>query len=477
MNVFLVDDEYWTLQSIKAKVDWASYGMNVIGEAYNGQEGLNEILRLKPDLVFTDIRMPGLTGLELIERARAAGVRAQFIIISGYSEFEYAQKALHLGAEGYILKSFEEQEIRPVLETVMKRRADAQESDMIRLMGALLGRTNEAELEVQHILNKWNLLGEDQSCTVVTIRNDHPEPKLTALPSDVLRIVTGKYSTAFVMATDQVATFISGLPAGLKGVGISASFNRASALSDEIQAAAEASCQYFVTGQTGEVYQSHHIQAPFQESILKLYEGIRIKDIADISVCFDGIKQQAECGELSIRHIYQLYNSAMSFVYHIQEEEDLYVHSYDVLLDMFENVNELLRKLKQLIVDKFEKESLYRPDEDSHENTKKFVSYIKEHYFESLTIHHLANHFNFNPNYVSQLFQKELQTTFTKYLLHVRLERACLLLKETELPVSEIAEKVGYSDYFYFAKIFKKSFNMTPTQFRTGQGQDYACNL
>ncbi|OCT15180.1 hypothetical protein A8709_13840 [Paenibacillus pectinilyticus] len=473
MNVFLVDDEYWTLQSIKAKIDWSHYGMTVIGEAYNGNDGLREIIEKKPDLVFTDIRMPGMDGLELIEKVRKAGLENQFIIISGHSEFAYAQKALHLGAEGYILKSFDEEEISPVLVAAIKRWKNRKEADASQLMGLVLSRTSEANEEIVRILSRSGLMmNEDTKLCVVIIRSEDKRLTSGAHHTNVVQIRTGKFTSAYVMSVDSLDHFVSQLPNGSKGIGVSKPFTNVNDLADAIQTATEQSCDPFLTGRNGEMLPSANSDASLQELIMKLYEAIRLKNMPEISICLDDIQHKAALRKLTIRDAYRFYNAMMSFVYQYDEDEEPYLHSYEALMEMYPTVEAMLASIKSLIVQKLEWESSSRPDTvDSRETTSKFVNWIKERYYENLTIHHLAEQFSFNPNYVSQLFQKQLQTTFTKYLLQIRLDRACLLLKETELTVSEVAEKVGYSDYFYFAKIFKKSFNLTPTQFRSNHYQ------
>lgn len=97
---------------------------------------------------------------------------------------------------------------------------------------------------------------------------------------------------------------------------------------------------------------------------------------------------------------------------------------------------------------------------------KCMLSYIHEHYTEYLSIQQIAQHCNVNPNYASQLFNQEMDKTFSCYLTELRIEEAVRLLQTTDLPVSEVAAKIGYRDYFYFAKVFKKTRGITPTAYR-----------
>jgi len=125
-RVLLVDDERYVLSSLKATVNWSEYDFVVIGEAKNGIQALEQIKELKPDLIFTDIRMPGYDGIELLKRARACNSNTEFIIISGYSHFEYAQTAIRYGVSDYILKPIDREVLNATLEKVRQRYMERQ---------------------------------------------------------------------------------------------------------------------------------------------------------------------------------------------------------------------------------------------------------------------------------------------------------------------------------------------------------------
>lgn len=111
-TVMLVDDEYWTLQGLERLFDWPRHGYSVTGAYDDSVSAFKDIREKAPDLVLTDIRMPEMSGIELIRRAREAGIRSVFVVISGYSDFEYARGALKYGAFEYLLKpvSYEDAE-------------------------------------------------------------------------------------------------------------------------------------------------------------------------------------------------------------------------------------------------------------------------------------------------------------------------------------------------------------------------------
>lgn len=105
-NVVVIDDEKHVREGIVNETDWSSVDCRVVGEAANGSEGYELVLRQKPDLIICDVRMPGMDGLAMVSELRKANVTAKVIFLTAYSDFSYVQKALRLGAVDYILKPF-----------------------------------------------------------------------------------------------------------------------------------------------------------------------------------------------------------------------------------------------------------------------------------------------------------------------------------------------------------------------------------
>jgi len=121
MRVIIADDEENVCQLIKNIIDWESIGMHIVGVAHNGIEALDMIKELQPDLAITDIRMPGYDGLEMIRRAKDVKEDLEFIIISGYGHFEYAQNAIKYGVGDYLLKPIKKEELMTALDKIKRR--------------------------------------------------------------------------------------------------------------------------------------------------------------------------------------------------------------------------------------------------------------------------------------------------------------------------------------------------------------------
>lgn len=121
ISVFVADDEPWSIMALKGIIDWVEHDFVICGEAEDGKQALARILRMKPDLVISDIRMPEMDGLALIKALREQNMDTQVLLLSGYSDFEYAREALKLGCLGYLVKPVDEKELLSYLETVKKK--------------------------------------------------------------------------------------------------------------------------------------------------------------------------------------------------------------------------------------------------------------------------------------------------------------------------------------------------------------------
>lgn len=114
-KVVIIDDEPIICNLIKRLGEWDRLNLEIVGSATDGLEGYRLIRELHPDIVLLDIRMPGLDGLELIEKCSEEKLTPRFIIISGYQEFEYAKKAIHFNISDYLVKPIDREELNMAL--------------------------------------------------------------------------------------------------------------------------------------------------------------------------------------------------------------------------------------------------------------------------------------------------------------------------------------------------------------------------
>ena len=120
-RIILVDDEEEVRKSIIRKIDWQSVGFTVVGDAENGEDALEKIENLEPDVVLTDIRMPYMDGLTLAEKIRQKYPSMKIVIFSGYDDFEYAKRAIKLNVTEYILKPVNVEELTAILPVSTRR--------------------------------------------------------------------------------------------------------------------------------------------------------------------------------------------------------------------------------------------------------------------------------------------------------------------------------------------------------------------
>lgn len=126
IKVVVVEDEVLVKKGLILTTDWQKYGCEVVGEASNGMEGIREITRIRPDIVITDVRMPGLDGISMIEQIKAGGIKPEFVIISGYSEFEYARQAVKLGVRDFLIKPIDDDDLDAALKSTCEAVHDKQ---------------------------------------------------------------------------------------------------------------------------------------------------------------------------------------------------------------------------------------------------------------------------------------------------------------------------------------------------------------
>ncbi|MEI3219816.1 MAG: response regulator [Lachnoclostridium sp.] len=154
MRIVIVEDEIKIREGMGKMIE-SQTGHMVVGEAADGEEGLEMVLRFKPDLVITDIRMPRMSGLQMLKELAERKVRTHIVILTGYSDFEYAQKAIRYGADDYLLKPLAIEDVRKMLKDI---EAKIQEEDAFgygnqenRLRDILFGNAEETEGTIEEL--------------------------------------------------------------------------------------------------------------------------------------------------------------------------------------------------------------------------------------------------------------------------------------------------------------------------------------
>lgn len=160
MRLLIAEDELWLRKRLVSTIDWSSYGISEVYEAEDGGEALEIALKEKPDIVITDIRMPELSGIDLMKKLNENSIFSKMIVVSGYDDFEYAQGALRMGAINYLLKPVDEEELLDSVkrcveelkkeknkETVFDKQSAASEMLMEHIYEDLIFETSEKRTE------------------------------------------------------------------------------------------------------------------------------------------------------------------------------------------------------------------------------------------------------------------------------------------------------------------------------------------
>lgn len=457
-RVLLIDDERLVLASLRRRIDWEACGFSVCGEAFNGKDGLSKIEELHPDLVFTDIRMPGISGLDLIGQAQKEFPSVRFVVISGYSEFEYAKRAIEYGVLGFCVKPFDEEEIHGLLRHI-REQFDARRSRAERgsFSGSASFRPGDKPQKVDWELldlgispaePKWilEILGEESGAS----EEDRPSGtrwwRLTAAGGR-------RFLLAGERADMDAETFFSGsrIPAGM-----STPFYSGEELERAALEARVAAYGYFF-GKPG----FHRLQGKIEHEELTavlrdLRSAFSARDLAGIQKAAEAFRD----GEFTIRDAFRFYNTAAL----LPQGEVLPLRDdYRGLTEPFPDIGALTGEVARVLC-----ESAAALSGGSRSDVmRRILLYVNEHYDDpELGVGKISELFGFNQNYVSQMFKKSEQEGFTAYLTRVRMGHAIQLLRESNCQIREVGERCGYSDYFYFARVFRKYTGRSPGEYR-----------
>jgi two-component system response regulator YesN len=468
-KVLIVDDESWVVESLKDLVDWKGYGFEVVGQAYNGVDALEAMRKYRPDVVFTDIRMPEMNGLELLQRGKSLPFPIHFVVVSGYAEFAYAQKAISYGAIAYCLKPFDEMEISGILLKLSKTFDAAKPSLDSSLIHLLEDPSGVNQLKLQDELKKYDIKDWSTSgiVAVVTVGSD----MLPDLHERVIKLKIGTSKTAYLLNSRQAEAlrrkWTDEFPARIMGIGVSEKITDLKEIKHAISNADLLAHQFFVTKENGAYYPQAFKHNELNQQMMEMSDAVRDKDNKAVHRIFEQIEALFKENVLTIQHAFQVYNMTVSFLFKLGQTENI-LYSYEQLLQSYKHVFDMLDELRSLA-----KRYLQNSDSQSIETKNQafnsILQFVTLNFRQDISLQNLSDQFFMNPSYISQLFKKEVGETFTAYIAKLRINYACELLDKDQSSVHEIAEKIGYQDYFYFTRLFKKVTGKTPSQYRNDE--------
>lgn len=455
IKVLLADDEPRTIRYMATVLPWTRLGMEIIGTASNGIEALHLLQSQPVDLLITDIRMPGMDGLVLCREVRKRHLELPIILLTGFADFTYAQSAIELQVSAYCLKPIDPEQMTKTLLHVVKQSYQKTPSRADALLD-LIEEGNASQIE--QALSKLGLM-KNTVYTAASYGVHNIEKALGAQFS----CKVGRHKYIYLSDNPmchQEASHIAAYAKKRSGIGILPAPTPFHMLSSAISDVLVMSFQYFINGTS--TICDRLVEGPLTEELfLQLPEMIHApghlkKWLHDLSA--------ANCSMLfNMRTAFRFLNKILLSPY-IMETGDICLDSFEQMTSDYACLSELLEVLSQSVYSKNEKTSptLTRPD-----TFLAIMSYLNEHYKESISLKQIAEALHLNASYISQLIKTETGVNYSQYMTELRINKARELLETTSLSLAAISEAVGFNDYFYFIKKFKKEVGITPGKYKS----------
>lgn len=470
-SVIIADDEKWIVEGIKAGVNWKKYGFEVIDDARNGQEALDLIQLRRPTLVLTDIKMPELNGLELIQRGKTVAPDTIFIVLSGHAEFAYAQKAMNYGTFGYCLKPFEIGEIEGMLDRIANHLKSKPAKEQPVYAFELYDAVCSGDLEriSQWLDEKQIPLSRSMPLIAIVIQG-LSSPVEAGQSSSLIFPMSGR-RYGYLLKESQYEAFLQSLEhtevSQECGIGIGLPISDIHQLDASLESASLAAFTMFATGRPGCYRGMEQQESLIDEKLREISQILHSKDRLGFIAAMESVKTQFKEGMFTIKEAYLLYTSILYlFPRDGTRVYGRFFEGYEQLYYRYGTAEAMIDDLILMTLDIFMKGNENNISQISNKKVKEIMLYIRNHFNQEISIQHLAGQFFLSPNYLCQLFKKEVGETIVEHISRLRIEYACKMLVETDLSIYQIGEKCGFQDYFYFTRIFKRHLKMTPTQYR-----------
>ena len=528
-KVFLVEDEIVTREGIRDNVDWKANGFEFYGEASDGDMALPLLRAIKPDVLITDIKMPFMDGLQLSKIVRERMPWVKIIILSGHDEFEYAQEAIKLGVNEYLLKPITVNEMHKVLQKIatqldqekkeqehLKKLQEQLEENQAMLRERLLLKVVTGTIASTEAIEKGQPLGLDlvAKCYLIVILKIEVRTRSEKLDYDefqkIQKNVTdliGNNPDIYLLKKDWgefVLLMKGNIPQYLdeeKGlllgsikdkldqtryqliVGVGAQKNR---IADIYQSFLEA----FVS-----IQNSADREKNGSNRMVDKAELLKVNKSAVETYLNCGVKE--DCEEFFNSYIQPLGETAlksyliknyifMDVVLATAKQVNDLGGNIDIVIPELNSIETILanistiEQLKEKTCTILGKALSFRDSQTSGQHTKvirQAKEYIDQHYMEpDLSLYEIASQVNLSSSHFSMVFSQETCQTFKEYLTTTRINKAKELLRTSSLSSNDISYQVGFNDPHYFSYVFKKNTGFSPTEFRsqTQASQDHS---
>lgn len=535
MRLLIAEDELWLRKRLVSTIDWSSYGISEVYEAEDGGEALEIALKEKPDIVITDIRMPELSGIDLMKKLNENSIFSKMIVVSGYDDFEYAQGALRMGAINYLLKPVDEEELLDSVkrcveelkkeknkETVFDKQSAASEMLMEHIYEDLIFETSEKRTEelLQKLSRKeigfpfqsaavvnmqvrehtffvndkvksdmwsvyqWlrrNLQEDCYECQYLYMRGsqivlllfgDDPEAKFMERVENwvqlILEALQKELNISLFMAAGDVTDDFSGIHRAYEMAQKKIKEKRAE--EKRILALRNQETEQELNTRFDDVYGEYD----FKLLIKEIRNGDSEKAQTELQAILQSSSRRLQSADMMKLQLFYMnfinriagaclpeceaYADELAMQCMTVMRELIYIGSDTIVTEMWD----CLRKFVEKLVEVYQENNGKR----KHWMIDQVLQYVEENYNTALSTRDIAGRFFMNTSYFSKLFHEQMGCTFSNYLINVRVEKAKMMLTQTNMKLYDIAEAVGYTNVQYFSTIFKEKEGLTPSAFR-----------
>jgi YesN/AraC family two-component response regulator len=530
-RVLVADDEFWIRQNIKGILDWEAHSFIFLDPAEDGEQALAKIHAQHPDIVITDVNMPFISGTELINIVCAENPSIVFIVLSGYGDYGYVRAALVAGAIDYLLKPVTKGDLLTVLnkavDRISKDRLQSQEDWKIkeklqiatgtaidRELSQFIHQTQEAEIQeqIQGRLAEYEL--DFASFTMVVFHTVALTRILRSrkfLTSDHLileikqhitnHIEFGKYlvfhytfkTNEFILVTDMNRSKLENICRRLvkilcetTGFPVKAVFSRHYIAFSDLRNAYNETiatllsrpyCTKEAIFFSGDVdnrsvlkrattEQEKRLQFAAASGNRSLFQHILFEEMSLFQCIKQGwsyaeVKQMIDNVSWMLRGVNSIDSSQLLILDNLAELLLVAVDGFDI--------EEMRSIMEQMIDEVFEASSAKKQNESVRQIVMHVKEFIDQNYFDDLWLTGLSQRFNIESSYLSKTFKNIIGENLMLYISKTRVEKAKILLCGNKLNITDIALMVGYDDYSYFSRVFRKVTGLSPREYREKQ--------
>lgn len=523
-RLLIIDDEDIIRKGLKVMIQDLGFEFTDFYEAENGLKAMEVIEKYSPELILTDIKMPQMDGIELIKRLRQQGNNARVLILTGYSEFEYAREALRYRAAEYLLKPVKREELFRTVKTALEEiKEEAEKQMLITKQSSVLNKSLSVLLEnkLKDALSEYgkkricfseflssegitfNLPGYVVLCGQVQVLNQAAGTRKDSKWRNLIRnelLKAFQDSLVFSVSDNTIAAVINfsgtlsreDFVAELEkmkrellqdNILVSWGVSENSSVSDEIpllfHQSRNALKEKYIYG-PGKVFFSEDLT--INTAAVNITESDITKMIAFLEIGENKkfcnfisalISEAAKRQSITGKHFEDtLCKILLHVTSHFKGNESA---SRFITGSMYEFIEQLVycnnfEEGIKLIMEVLEKTVVASGDWKKLTGGKKAIQYSKQYiqnyYYKDLNLDMVANQVSMNPSYFSVLFKKEEGLSLVDYINDIRINKAMEYLRDPQYKIYEVAEKVGFKDEKYFCKVFKKKVEVVPTEYR-----------